>query len=107
MSITFSRVRGDNYPIEASITVNGKAVDLAGSTMTFSFISIDADAEIEPPIEIFGVLDPDNVGKVLFTPTATQMNKVGQYNFDIQRENGGVIATHLTGTMLLTLDVSP
>ena len=105
MSVTFSRVRGDNYPIEATITVNGVAVDLTGSTMTFSFKLADDDV-VEAPIEVDGVLG-DEVGLVLFTPTVQQMGIVGQYDFDIQRENGGVVATHLTGTMLLTKDVTP
>jgi hypothetical protein len=105
MSITITRVRGDNYPIEAMITINGEAVDLTGSTMTFSFR--DYEDKTAPVTSINGDIDPDTVGKVLFRPTVADMSNTGQYKFDIQRENGGIYATHLTGTLILTDDVSP
>ncbi len=100
MSVTFSRIRGDNYPITATIKVNGELIDLTGSTMTFSYKS---GSEAKKSID--GSLTA-NKGEVEFYPDATDFQIAGQYLFDIQREIGGIISTHLRGTMLLEEDIT-
>jgi len=100
MSVTFSRVRGDNYPITATIKVNGKLIDLTGSIMTFSYKS-----NSEAKRSINGTLT-QNKGEVEFYPAAEDFQVAGKYQFDIQREIGGIISTHLRGTMLLEDDIT-
>jgi len=103
MSVTITRKRGDTYPIEASIQINGKPIDLTGSILKFSFKKVGS----ENITTILGDLDSDVLGLVRFTPTAIQMGEEGQYIYDIQRDTNGLIATHLSGTMLLQGDVTP
>lgn len=100
MSVTFSRIRGDNYPITATIKVNGELIDLTGSTMTFSYKS-----DSETKRSIIGTLT-GNKGEVEFYPAAEDLQVAGKYLFDIQREIGGIISTHLRGTMLLEDDIT-
>jgi len=102
MSVTINRKRGDNYPIGATIKINGEAVDLTGSEMKFSFKNSEGLVTT-----VIGVIDVDAVGVVNFTPTVEQMAISGQYQFDIQREIDTVVSTHLSGTMLLSDDVTP
>lgn len=104
MSVTITRKRGDNYPIEASIKVNGTPVDITASTMKFSFKLSDGSGTVTT---LVGASDANEVGKVTFSPTALAMDVEGQYIFDIQREEGGIVSTHLSGTMLLQGDVTP
>lgn len=100
--MSLSRVRGDTYPIEASIKINGEVVDLTGSTMKLSFRAKDG-VDVET---IVGVLDVDVIGKVTFTPDATDFDVVGEYIFDIQREYNGIVSTHLVDRLIVTPDVS-
>jgi len=104
MSVTITRKRGDTYPIEATIKINGELVDLSGSVMKFSFKPSDGSGTVTT---IDGVLSTTELGKVIFTPTENDMAVAGKYLFDIQRSNGGIIATHLSGMLLLEGDVTP
>ena len=94
------RTRGDNYPITAIIKINGTAVDLNdGSVLTFSFKN-----DTTPVVSITGVIT-GTLGEVTFTPT-TEFDTAGVYIFDIQREVGGVKATHSKGDFILEEDVT-
>ena len=102
--MTITRKRGDNYPIKATIKVNGEAIDLTGSIVTFSFKLLEDSTDI--PTSIVGDMDLDNIGVITFSPTVEQMDTVGAYKFDIQRVSNSIVATHLSGILLLDDDVS-
>ena len=104
MSTIIIRKRGDNYPIVASIKVNGVAIDLTNSSVKFSFKLTDGSGVVTT---LQGDNDADIVGQVSFAPTELAMDVEGQYYFDIQRVEGGITSTHLSGTMLLQGDVTP
>ena len=104
MSKTISRVRGDNYPIEAALKINREDVDLNGHTLTLSFVRIDD--ETNTVTSIVGVKNTNIKGRVAFYPTTEQMSPAGQYRFDIQGDNAGVITTYSSGNMILSDDVT-
>ena len=102
---TIERKRGDNYPIVASIKVNGTPIDISdgGVVIKFSFKLADGSGDVTT---VVGVKNAEVVGEVSFTPTVTEMSVAGHYTYDIQRDDNSVIATHLSGTMLLSDDVT-
>ena len=104
MSMIVTRKRGDTYPIQAVIKINGEPIDLTGSDVKFSFKPSDGNGSVTT---IMGVISSDEVGVVMFTPTVTDFSVSGKYLFDIQRSDGSVIATHLSGILLLEGDVTP
>ncbi len=101
---TITRKRGDNYPIQAFISVNGEPIDLSTSTMKFSFKLSDGSGSVTT---VDGTVDLTQTGLVRFYPTVEQMSVAGQYLYDIQRDEAGIISTHLSGTLLLQGDVTP
>lgn len=103
MSELIERKRGDNYPIVATIKTNGTPIDITASVVKFSFKLANGTGVTT---EITGSANVDAIGEVSFAPTVLQMSVEGQYVFDIQRDEGGVVATHLSGTMLLQGDVT-
>jgi len=100
--MTITRTRGDNYPIEATIKINGVVVNLTGSVLVFSYIK---DDEVTPSA-IAGVIVSPTAGTVMFTPTVTDFTKAGTYRYDIQRISGGVVTTHAIDTLILIDDVT-
>ena len=101
MSITLNRVRGDNYPLYAIIKVNGDPIDLASSTVTFSYSNSD-----NPKRSIHGNIIPDKIGEVIFYPTSDDFQVSGIFKFDIQREVAGIVSTHMLGTLILNDDIT-
>jgi len=99
---TIKRVRGDNYPIEATLKVNGVAVDLTGSTVTFSYLKSGATTAVS----ISGTITNAPAGKVQFLPLSTDFIEVGTYKYDIQRVASGITTTHVIGQLIIEDDVS-
>ena len=104
MSMIITRKRGDTYPIKAVIKINGEPIDLTGSDVKFSFKPSDGSGSVTT---ITGVISSGEVGVVMFTPTVTDFSVSGKYFFDIQRSIGSMVATHLSGILLLEDDVTP
>ncbi len=101
MSTTFSRVRGDDYPITAIIKVDGEAIDLSGSTLTFSYENSDNTVK-----SITGSTTA-TIGEVEFIPNSgVDFIVSGVFTFDIQRVAGGYTYTHLKGTLIIDDDVT-
>jgi hypothetical protein len=95
------RFRGDDYPILASIKVDGEAIDLTGSVVTFSYKNSD-----EAVKSIVGS-QTSNLGEVEFIPlSGVDFQKVGVFAFDIQRVGNGFTYTHLKGTLIIDDDVT-
>jgi len=97
-----TRVRGDNYPIEATLKVNGTAVNLAGSTVTFSYIKDGSQTSQS----IAGVIISAVAGTVQFLPTVTDFIEDGKYRFDIQRLSSGIKTTHTIGELIIQNDIT-
>lgn len=100
---SISRVRGDNYPIEAVIKVNRSPIDIEdGSVITFSY-RLKTGGESK---QIVGTPTQGQVGYVKFFPSDTDFQVSGIYDCDIQRTIEGVKTTHFIGTLSLTEDVT-
>jgi hypothetical protein len=99
---TINRIRGDNYAIIATLKVNGTAVDLTGSTVTFSYVKSGTTT----PTSIDGLITDVANGVVQFLPSATDFQEVGTYRYDIQRVTGGIKTTHVIGQLSIEDDVS-
>ena len=97
------RQRGDNYPIKATLSINNMPIDLTGSDVVFSFKL--KDVEDATPTTIVGTLGTTK-GEVSFYPTEEEMSVSGTYLYDIQRIYDNIVATHLSGIMVLSEDVS-
>ena len=100
---TIRRVRGDSYPIQAILKVNGVVVDLTGSTVTMGYV-LDIAGSVARTIA--GTIIDPLLGSVQFNPTAEDFTVAGNFRYDIQRVTGGVKTTHLTGALILDDDVT-
>jgi hypothetical protein len=101
MAIT--RVRGDNYPIEAIIQVNGVAVNLlVGDVITFTYLLSGGTT----PVTIAGTITDAENGIVSFYPSGTDFTTVGSYAYDIQRVSNGIKTTHIIDKMKITDDIN-
>lgn len=94
------RYRGDSYPFEAIIKMNGIVVDLTDATVTFSY------KEKSTVRKIAGVITSAVEGKVEFVPTATDFQVSGTYQYDIQRSQNGFVYTHGRGTIQILDDIN-
>ncbi len=96
-----SRVRGDNYPIEAVLKVNGLPIDITGATVAFSYKMHKGTTN-----SIAGVITNASTGSVVFNPTITDFQEVGVFEFDIQVVNQGIKTTYAVGVLNITNDVN-
>ncbi len=100
MSIN-TRVRGVNYPIVPTITVNDEPIDLTGAVMKFSYSNADNTV-----LTIDGVVEGE-IGEVTFTPTVdVDFQVAGTFDYDIQRVEGGFTYTHQIGQLLISDDIT-
>jgi hypothetical protein len=99
---TIKRTRGDNYAIIATLKVNGYAVDLTGSTVTFSYVKSGTTT----PSSIDGLITDAANGVVQFLPSVTDFQEVGTYLYDIQRVSSGIKTTHALGQLIIEDDVN-
>lgn len=100
MSVT--RVRGDSYPIDATLKINGVPINLTGSTVRFSYKS---RSKLNT-VTLNGEISEDIIGKVSFIPGESDFSISGIYDFDIERDYNGIKTTHLVGTLVLTNDIT-
>ena len=100
--MTIKRVRGDNYPVEAILKVNGVVVNLTGSTVTLGYIKTGATTATS----IVGTISDVVNGVVQFLPTGTDFTETGTYRYDIQRVVGGIKTTHVIGQLIIEDDVN-
>jgi len=98
--MTFTRTRGDNHPILATIKVDGAVLDLTGSIIKFSYKNDENSVKtiIGTPLVA--------TGEVEFKPTNDDLKVEGVFKFDIQREANSYVSTHLKGIMLVEGDVT-
>lgn len=97
------RVRGDNYPVEATLKVNGTAVPIPdGATALFSYIKKGETV----PKTITGIISNPALAEVKFFPTETDFQEAGMFKFDIQKVVGGIRTTHLIGQLVIDDDIT-
>ena len=97
---TMTRVRGDNYPLTATITLDDTAFDITDSLVKFSYKNESNEVKT-----IVG-LPTNTVGGVSFIPTATDFLVTGVFSFDIQRITDAYTYTHVKGTLIIDGDVT-
>ncbi len=99
---TKARVRGDDYPILITFSVNGTAIDLQGSVVKFSYKNADE------PVKTITGSNTANEGEAEFIPeSGVDFMVAGTFTYDVQRFAGGYTYTHEKGTLLLDDDVTP
>ena len=98
-----TRVRGDNYPIEAILTINKAPINLTGATVSFSYIKTNP---IGTAKTINGTIVDAPNGKVMFSPTSTDFSEAGSFKYDIQHTLNGITTTHLLGVLILEDDIT-
>lgn len=100
------RVRGDTYPIIATLSITTDKVktipDLTGSTVILSYKKIESDVLRSITGEIVDAVG----GIVKFTPTEFDFTDPGVYAFDIQRINDGIKMTHVLDRLIIDDDIT-
>ncbi len=94
------RTVGDTYPLKATITKNGEAVDISSASGSFNFKKASGDK-----ITIVGVITDGPGGKIQFTPSVDQVNVDGTYKFNIKITQDTVVTTYLKGELILEDDL--
>lgn len=97
---TFEYVRGDTTPIVFSVSQNGSLVPFSGQTLQLSYQK-DADTVVT----ISGT--ETSTGIISFTPSATDIDTAGDFDFDMQATNGTVVRTWFKGVIKVVGDVTP
>ena len=103
--MTFTRTVKDDYPVPATISINGTAIDVTDDTVKFSYSNADNASK-----SITGVANPNGgIGEVLFYPnTDTDFQVGGVFDYDIERVDGeGYTSTHDSGFLLLDGEITP
>lgn len=97
-----TRVRGDNYPILATLQINGAAVLLdVADVITFTYTN-----DTFPVTSIIGTITDAPLGKVSFFPAVTDFLVTGSYSYDIQRVSNGIKTTHIIDKLKLIDDIN-
>jgi hypothetical protein len=102
------RKRGDTWPIE--ITVNADSVPLDVTGTSFILTVDPSKAPTSNTTNLFqlnGVVTNGPNGRVAFTPTPSQVDRVGKFFYDIQMTDGtGAKRTVAEGKFILTQDIT-
>jgi hypothetical protein len=102
------RKRGDTYPIEFIVTGNGVPIDI--STASFVLTVDPSRAPTSAATNLFaltGVVTNGPAGAVKFTPTPSQVDRVGNFFYDVQMVDGtGAIRTVQAAKFNLAQDIT-
>lgn len=104
------RYRGDTYA-DSFFVFNdrtGDMIDLAGCVlrMTLATKRVPKNAE-DIVYTLNGAVDPFEIGKVYFTPTESQADRVGFYWYEIElREPNGTVRTVLSAKYVYKQDIT-
>lgn len=94
--------RGDTYPIAFQLTRNGTWT-LVGSVVKMSF-EFPNDATV---YTFTGTVTDFDNKIVEFVPSPPAVAEIRCGKFDIEVDDGAYVATHITGTVDITFDVTP
>lgn len=102
-----ARRRGDTYPIIINVTQDGEPLDVTGATF---LLTVDPDPDpVDDLNNVFqltgSVVDGPN-GVVRFDVTATEMDNVGSFYYDVQMTLGGIITTVAYAKISWTQDIT-
>lgn len=102
------RKRGDTYPIEIAVSADGAALNVTGTSLLLTVdpnkAPLDATANL---FQLNGVVTDGPNGRVAFTPTPSQVDRVGKFYYDIQMTDGtGAKRTVAEGKFILTQDIT-
>jgi|FLOH01.1.fsa_nt_gi hypothetical protein len=94
------RYRGDNFPFSATIKLNGQKVDLTGADVKFSY------KEGTIVRTILARYDDPTSGVAIFEPSLEDFQKVGTFEYDVQRIQDGFTYTHMRDKIIIEKDIS-
>lgn len=102
------RKRGDTYPDEISVALNGSTADLTGCSLKLTLnrekYPVNTDNQV---YQIDGIIDAPLTGVVKFAPTLLQSDQVGSFYYDIQlTDQLGIIRTIKSGIYEYKQDIT-
>lgn len=102
------RRRGDTYPDEISVALNGSTADLTGCTLKLTLNTVKYPIDTTTQVyQINGVIDTPLLGIVKFAPTLAQSDQVGSFYYDIQlTDQLGIIRTIKNGIYEYKQDIT-
>jgi len=110
-ALAITMYRGDSYPL--SFTVKDKLtklpINLSGATAKMTVSS--AATPIDDSTKLFtlnGTVDADPaLGKIFFTPTATNTANIGKFFYDVQIEGAdNTVRTVAKSTFTIIMDIT-
>lgn len=104
--VAITRFRGDTDPLVFILTKDKLPLDLTGTTFTLSVSTVSDPTTPEYVIQLTGVVTEPLIGKVIFTPTAIQMDFVGDYFYDVEMVSGLSKKTVVTGKFKMVQDIT-
>ena len=108
MANELTRFRGDTYPITVQIRLNGRIHDLTSCTAKLTVSAYEEPTTETPEFSLTGVVaSPASQGIFSFTPSAANVDLLGDYFYDIQVTDAtGLIHTPIKSTITFTQDIS-
>lgn len=102
------RKRGDTYPDELTISLNGAIADLTGCTLVMTLNTLRNPPDDTTQVyQLSGIITDPAEGKVKFAPTLEQSNQVGSFFYDIQLTDSlGIIRTIIDGIYEYKQDIT-
>lgn len=102
-------IRGDTPPIAVNVTdTSGDAVDVTGATFLMTVDTSPEPANSDNNLfQVSGVITDAAAGAVLFALSAVNTAQpAGEYYYDIQMTQSGVIRTLLKGAFTVNTDIT-
>lgn len=106
--MNFIRKRGDTYPDELTVSVNGALADLTGCSLKMTLNTLKRPVDITTQVyQLDGVVDSPTTGVVKFAPTLSQSDQVGSFFYDIQlTDQLGIVRTIKEGIYEYKQDIT-
>lgn len=107
MKKDLQRKRGDTYPIKWTVTEGGKTLPIAGYTFTLSVSTQKEPDTADYEFQLDGIITDAAAGKVVFYPTETDVDRVGDFYYDIEVvDDSGYTHTPKEGKIKFTQDIT-
>jgi len=107
-TVNFSRIRGDTYPIEVTVTdTDGSPLNVTGATFLLTVDPEESPANATAnEFQSTGTIVSAANGTVEFPITTTNADLVGTYYYDVQMILSTVKYTIMRGSITFTQDIT-
>jgi Rieske Fe-S protein len=104
------RTRGDTIPDVFTVTTvgTGEATNLTGCTFVLTLNTLKNPVDTTTQLyQLAGTWDNPSSGKVSFTPTLAQVDRVGMFYYDVQMTDSfGQVVTLVKGVYSFSQDIT-